>query len=186
VVFGFAAIAAILTGAFTHDVLVDQNLDMTMRCGLRSCDACVERSCVRSTTLELASDTAAGGGKATSAWGWSGTIAWWTSLVAALGLAISLAMVATGRYVRFPVISPTSVALLGGAGALIAGCVFVATKPETIGVTRVGWTFWAFGGGSVGAIVGAFLLSRQLALIEPEFDPGESIDAPPDEPWEEP
>ena len=46
--------------------------------------------------------------------------------------------------------------------ALIAGCVFVATNPSR-GTTLqlgVGWSFWVFGVGVVGGIVGAQLLAK--------------------------
>jgi len=122
---------------------------------------------------------------ASPAWGYSGTIAWYAAIVGGVGLLFGAGMIAVRRYVRLPV-SPTTITLVGCGTALIAGCVFVASKPEAIGVTGVGWGFWAFGGGVVAGIVAAFLLSRQLALIEPEFDPGESPEAPPDEPWQDP
>lgn len=183
---GVVAVAALAAGLFGRAVLIDRDTDMTMGCGLRACEACHDTACITTSTLDLASDVATGGGRATPAWGWAGTIAWWAALVGAIGAVLAIAMVAAGKYVRIPGISPTTIALLGATVGLVAGCVFVATKPESIAATQVGWTFWAFGVGTVGAIVSAFLLSRQLAAIEPEFDPGDAPEEPPDEPWQEP
>lgn len=185
---GFAAVvlAALLGGVLGRAVLVDDGIGTSMRCGFKSCDACLEQACITTTTIALAEDVRAGGGRATPAWGYAGAIAWWTALAGALGLVLAIAMVATGKYIRIPVMSPTTLALVGGGLALIAGCVFIATKPEGIQVTSVGWSFWAFGGGAVGTILAAFLLSRQLAAIEPEFDPGEDVPTLPDEPWQDP
>jgi hypothetical protein len=186
VAIGLLVIAAITGGVLGKSVLVDSDVGMSMRCGLRSCDACADTACITTSTIQLAADVADGGGKASGAWGYSGAIGWWAAIVAALGIALATVMVAAGKYVRIPLISPTTLGLVGGAVALIAGCVFIATKPDGVGVTEVGWTFWSFGLGSVGAIVAAFMLSRQLAVIEPEFDPGDSPDAPADEPWQDP
>jgi len=185
---GFAAVAlaALLGGVFGRAALVDEGIGASMTCGFKSCDACVERSCITTSTIELAEDVRAGGGRASPAWGYAGAIAWWTALVGALGLVLAIAMIATGKYVRIPVMSPTTIALVGGGGALIAGCVFIATKPEGVAVTSVGWSFWSFGAGAVGTILSAFLLSRQLAAIEPEFDPGEDVPTLPEEPWQDP
>jgi hypothetical protein len=184
VAFSLAAMGAIAGGLLTRKVLVDQSYDVTVSCGLKACEACLDQ-CHVTSLFELTEDSNRAGGDVTSAWAWSGSIAWWAAVVALIGLVLATAMVASGKYIRLPVMSPTTIALVGGAIALVGGCIFVATKPEGIGVTRVGWTFWAFGGGVVGAITSAFLLSRQLALLEPEFDPGESPESPPDEPWQD-
>ena len=179
-----AAVIAIAAGLFTHKVLVDQSSDVTISCGLKQCEACVDQ-CHSTSNFDLVEDITRGGGKATAAWAWAGAIGWWGAVVAVIGLVLATAMVAGRRYVRLPVIAPTTIALVGGAIGLVGGCVFVATKPEGVGVTEVGWTFWAFGLGVVGAVISAFLLSRQLALLEPEFDPGESAPTPADEPWQD-
>jgi hypothetical protein len=178
-----AAAVVLLAALFTNKVLVDQASEITVSCGLKQCVACVDQ-CHSTSIFDLVADIERGGGKASSVWPWAGAIGWWSGLVAVVGLLIAVGMVASRKYVRLP-ISPTTIALLGGGLGLITGCLFIATKPDGVGVTRVGWTFWAFGLGVVGAIVSAFLLSRQLALLEPEFDPGESPPAPADEPWQD-
>jgi hypothetical protein len=184
VALALAALAAVAASLVTTEVLVDDWGDGSMRCGLRACEACWGPTCTTTSTIELVDDTIRAKGQATPAWGWSGTIAWYAAIVAGVGLLFGAGMVAVRRYVRLPV-SPTTIILVGGGIALIAGCVFVATKPEGVGATEVGWGFWAFGGGVIAAIVSAFLLSRQLALLEPEFDPGESPPDAPDEPWQD-
>jgi hypothetical protein len=183
---GVIALAGLMSGLFLHQVLVDQSGDVSMSCGLKVCDATVGEETVTTTTLDLVKQIKESKGEASAVWGWSGTIAWWAAIVAIGGIFLALGMVAAKKYFRMPVMSPTTIMLLGGAVALIGACIFVATKPEDVGVTRIGWTFWTFGAGAVCSVIGAFLLSRQLALLEPEFDPGESPEAPPDEPWQDP
>ena len=180
---GGLSIVLILLGVFGNRVLIDATGTTDLRCGLRACDMCRGDNCISMSTIALVDDIQAARGDASAAWGWAGTIAFWSALVAVLGLALAVGMVASRRFVRIPILSPTSLALAGGAIALIAGCVFVATKPEGVGVTRIGWTFWVFGVGVVASVASAFLLSNQLALLEPEFDPGESPEEPPVEPW---
>ena len=186
IVLAFVALAGLVSGLVGRQLLVDQDPAGTMQCGLRACEATYGDETITTTTHALVEDIRAGGGKASAAWSWSGTIAWFATMVAMAGVGAALGMVMSRKYVRFPIMSPTTIALLGGAAALIGGCIFVATKPESIAVTRIGWTFWTFGAGTVCAIIGAVFLSRQLALLEPEFDPGESPEAPPDEPWQDP
>lgn len=185
-VIGLVAIAGLASGLFVHKVLVDEDAGSSMACGLRACDSTYGEATVTTSNLQLIDDKRAAHEDVSSVWGYAGLTAWIAALVAIVGLALALIMVATKKYVRIPIMTPTTIALTFGAIALVSGCVFVASKPAGIGVTQIGWTFWSFGGGSVVAVIAAFLLSRQLALIEPEFDPGESPELPPDEPWEEP
>jgi hypothetical protein len=183
-----AALAAIAASLVTTAILVDDLGDGSMSCGLRACEACWGRgaaaTCTTTSTIQLVDDMIQAKSDASPAWGYAGTIAWYAAIVGGVGLLFGAGMVAVRRYVRLPV-SPTTITLVGAGVALIAGCVFVATKPEAIGVTGVGCGFWAFGGGVIAAIVAAFLLSRQLALLEPEFDPGDGPPDSPDEPWQE-
>jgi hypothetical protein len=185
-VIGLVAIAGLASGLFVHKLLVDEDYGSSMACGLRACDSTYGTATITTSNLQLIADKQAAHEDVSSVWAYAGLVAWIAALVAIVGLVLALIMVATGKYVRLPVMSPTTIALLFGGIALISGCIFVASKPAGIGVTQIGWTFWSFGGGSVLAVIAAFLLSRQLALIEPEFDPGESPELPPDEPWQDP
>jgi hypothetical protein len=183
---GVLALAGLLGGVFTHKVLVDQAGDLSVQCGLKVCDSMSGDATTSTSTLDLVDLIREGGGQASSVWGYAGTIAWWSALVAVLGITLALLMVGTRKYIRIPGLPPTTIMLVAGGIAMIGACIFVASKPESIGVTRIGWTFWSFGLGAVCTIAGAFMLSRQLALLEPEFDPGESPPDLPDEPWQEP
>src|SRR5258705_3121889 len=179
------AIAGLTSRLFVHKMLVDTEGTASMSCGLRTCDSTYGTSTVSTSTLDLVHAIQNTGGDASSAWGYSGAFAWWTGLLAIVGLILAATMIAIRKYVRIPVMSPTTIALTFGGLALISACVFVASKPAGVGVTQIGWTFWTFGGGAVMSVIAAFLLSRQMALIEPEFDPGESPEMPPDEPWQD-
>jgi len=185
-VIGLVAIAGLASGLFVKKLLVDEDFGSSMQCGLRACDSTYGSETITTSNLQLIADKRAAHEDVSSVWGYAGLIAWIAAVVAIVGIALALIMVGTKKYVRLPVMSPTTIALLFGGIALASGCIFVASKPEGIGVTQIGWTFWSFGGGSVLAVIAAFLLSRQLALIEPEFDPGESPEEPPDEPWQDP
>ncbi|MDQ3369261.1 MAG: hypothetical protein M3680_27865 [Myxococcota bacterium] len=66
-------------------------------------------------------------------------------------------------------IAPTTVALLGIMGALLTGCVFVATKPGGVGGVGVGLGFWAFGIGAVLGIAGAQMLNKVIKPIDPDL-----------------
>ena len=66
-------------------------------------------------------------------------------------------------------ISPATVAILGIMFGMIAGCVFVATKPGGTGGVGVGWSFWAFGIGCVAGIVAAQLLAKQIRPPDPDL-----------------
>lgn len=183
---GVLALAGLVSGLFAHKVLVDEGVEGAMGCGLRVCDSTYGNATTSSSIIGLLEDMKRAGTDVPMVWGYAGLIGWIAGILAIVGVAISVAMVGAKKYVRLPVMSPTTIALLFGAIALVCGCVFAATKPMGIGVTSIGWTFWSFCGGSVLAVISAFLLSRQLALLEPEFDPGESPELPPDEPWQEP
>jgi drug/metabolite transporter (DMT)-like permease len=104
----------------------------------------------------------------------AGLITFVACIVAAVFLAISCALALAGRRPEWPM-SPTTLAFLGAAIAIISGCVFVATKPDaaTLGL---GWAFPVFCAGAVCGLAGSQLLARALRPIDPDlladsFDP---------------
>src|SRR6185503_6160803 len=99
---GAVAIAGLASGLFGHEVLVDKNGEFTMQCGLKTCDAIVGGHTESTSTIALVEQIQEGQGKASAAWGYSGTTAWWASIVAIVGLVLAIAMVATRKYVRLP------------------------------------------------------------------------------------
>lgn len=103
-----------------------------------------------------------------SAFSLAGWIAFATSLVAAAGLIIAAAMALARKQKQLPV-SPASVAVLGVLGALISGCVFVATKPGPAAFVGVDVGFWAFGIGAVVGIIGAQMLAKQIRPPDPDL-----------------
>ena len=93
-------------------------------------------------------------------------------LLAAAGLVGAAAIALARKHPVLPV-SPSSVALLAIMFALIAGCVFVATKPGEAGFVGVGGSFWVFGAGAIAGIAGA----QMLAKINRPRDPDLMADA---------
>jgi hypothetical protein len=66
-------------------------------------------------------------------------------------------------------IAPSSLALLSIMAGLIAGCVFVATKPGPPGYVGVGISFWLFGAGAMLAVPGAILLAKVNRPPDPDL-----------------
>jgi len=89
-------------------------------------------------------------------------------LVSTVGLLATSALAFAKKRPALP-ISPASVALLGLMGALIAGCVFVATKPGPGGFVGIAVGFWTFGIGTVAGIAGAQMLARHIRPIDPDL-----------------
>jgi hypothetical protein len=72
------------------------------------------------------------------------------------------------RRVALPV-APTSLALLSLFVALIAGCVFIATKPGRVGRVGVDWGFVVFGAAVVSGIVAAQRIDREIRPLDPDL-----------------
>ena len=94
----------------------------------------------------------------------------WLALVgcslAAVSLAIAIALVAL-RKRKMLAVMPTTTALLGIMLAIVAGCVFVATKPGGSGFVGVSFGFWGFAAGIILGIASTLMLNR---LLRPEDD----------------
>ena len=107
----------------------------------------------------------------------AGWIAFGTCLLSAAALLAAAAM-AFLRIKKDLAVSPASMALLGLLGAMVSGCVFIATKPGPAGMLGVDLGFWAFGAGTVLGILGAQLLAKEIRppdedLLEGAIDPAE-------------
>jgi hypothetical protein len=91
-----------------------------------------------------------------------------SSLLAALSLLVSVAIVLAKKRVVLPIM-PTTTAILGIGAGLIAGCVFVATKPGPPGYVGVHVGFLAFGGGVVLGIAAALMLNKLMRPHDPDL-----------------
>jgi hypothetical protein len=96
-------------------------------------------------------------------------------IVTAASLLVTLALALARKRVLLP-IQPTTTALLGLIVGLVAGCVFVATKPGAAGFVGVSYGFWVFGAGTVLGLAAATLLNKHirpvdLDLLEDSMDP---------------
>jgi len=107
----------------------------------------------------------------------AGWIAFGTSLLSAAALLVAAGM-AFARIKKDLSLSPASVALLSLLGAMVSGCVFIATKPGPAGMLGVDLGFWAFGAGTVLGILGAQLLAKEIRppdedLLADAMDPAD-------------
>jgi hypothetical protein len=102
--------------------------------------------------------------------GWPvvGMLALVASLLAAAGLLWAAALALSGKRPALPIM-PTTLAVLGLVIALVNGCIFVATKPETAAAMGVGWSFMTVGGAVVLGLASVFPLNRQIRPIDEEL-----------------
>jgi hypothetical protein len=113
-----------------------------------------------------------------------GMIAFVGCLVAAGGLLVGAIIALAGKRPAVPVM-PTTLAVLGLFFAIVAGCVFVATKPAAVQSMEVGWSFLTFGGAIVTGLGAVFPLNRLIRPIDDELGAasatmswGTDLDAP--------
>jgi xanthosine utilization system XapX-like protein len=97
-----------------------------------------------------------------------GNIAFFCLLVAAGGLLVGVLIALLRKRVSFPIM-PTTIALLGLAGAIVNGCIFVATVPETSQTLAASWTFMTFGAAAVLGLAAVFPLNRAIRPIDVEL-----------------
>jgi hypothetical protein len=150
-----------------------RGLSGEVRIGPLGFEACAGAACQTLSNAELVDAIAASypldKAKYTSAaFSPAGWITLATCLCGALGLLAAAGIALANRRPELP-ISPASVALLATMLAMIAGCVFVATKPGPPGMVGVAWGFWIFGGGTVLGIAGSQLLAREIRPVDPDL-----------------
>jgi hypothetical protein len=90
------------------------------------------------------------------------------ALIAAAGLLVGAALALAGSRKPLPIM-PTTIAVLGLAGGIITGCIFVATKPDLTDPLVVGWTFITFGAAAVVGLAAVFPLNRAIRPIDTEL-----------------
>lgn len=90
------------------------------------------------------------------------------SLLGAAALLVAAGLALGRRRPALPM-SPASVALLGLLGALLAGCVFVATKPGGPGFVGVSLGFWIFSIGNIVGIAAGQMLAKQIRPVDPDL-----------------
>jgi hypothetical protein len=66
-------------------------------------------------------------------------------------------------------VAPASLALIGLTVALLAGCVFIATKPGGLGSVGVDWGFVVFSAAVVTGIVAAQRISKDIRPLDPDL-----------------
>jgi hypothetical protein len=91
-------------------------------------------------------------------------------LIGAVGLAAAALLALAKKTPDLP-IAPTTIALLGLIFGIVAGCVWVAIKPDPGGAVGVGWSFWVYGIGSVVGLAAALMINRHIRPIDTEPGP---------------
>jgi hypothetical protein len=163
--FALAAAGCMLYATFSREWLVNDRLDLlfglrdNLTCGVP--DMCAPTS--NSELVELMGHTAS---SAFPIFGWIATV---TCLLAAFGLGLAGALALANKQPRLP-ISPSTIAIVAIMAGLVAGCVFVATKPGSSVGVGVGFTI--FGAGSVGGIAVAQLLAKLNRAPDPDLTDG--------------
>ena len=103
-----------------------------------------------------------------SGWPLAGLLTFIFQLVGGVGAAATAVLAWRGLRPATP-IAATTVAVLGSLVALVCGAVFVIAKPSDMDQLVIGWGFWAFGLGSVGALVGAQFLAKHIQPVDPDL-----------------
>jgi len=161
-----AAGLLMIAAAFTKAWLV--NPFYGIHFGLFSMSNCTAGDCASVSNLEFMSELRSHIPEESGVFAPMGIITMVLCLVGGLGLLVTAYFGFMKKRIAWPV-QPTSVALLGVMGALLTGCVFIASKPGGVGAVGVGWSFWAFGIGSVAGIVGAQMLNKLIKPVDPDL-----------------
>lgn len=101
-------------------------------------------------------------------WPVTGLMTFIAMLLAAAGLVGGAIVAVAGKRPELPIM-PTTVAVLGLLIGIIAGCVFIAVKPETSEPMAVGWSFMVFGAGAVLGLAAVFPLNRAIRPIDEDL-----------------
>ena len=170
IVLAVVASAGFIVAAFTQSWLVDHAA--TTHFGLREQTTCEDSStCTTHTNQELEDrlrEEAAPDSNTSHAFAPTGWASFVLCLLAAFGLLVAAGLAAARARPELP-LAPTTVSLVAIMLGLIAGCVFVATKPLPNGMLGVGLSFYVFGGGCVIGIAASQLLAKVNRPPDPDL-----------------
>jgi hypothetical protein len=161
---------ALVAACFSHRWLTNPYLG-DMGFSPLSLKACNDGDCESASLFELVDKSREAyfdEARVSMAFPVGGMVAFVSLLLAVVGLLGAAGFALAKKPSTLP-ISPATVAILGIMFGMIAGCVFVATKPGGTGGVGVGWSFWAFGIGCVAGIVAAQLLAKQIRPPDPDL-----------------
>jgi hypothetical protein len=100
-------------------------------------------------------------------------LAGWTTLGAsalAIAALVTCALIGLFRRRLALPIAPSSLALLGLLVAMVAGSLFIATKPGGLGRVGVDWSFVVFSAAVVIGIIAAQRIAKEIRPIDPELE----------------
>ena len=165
-----AAIACLGFAAFTDRWLEGPQVDVHF--GLRTMTRCAGAQCESIGNGEFVSAMrgleGVGEHAAPSVFAPAGWVTFVACLFAIAGLLAAVALAAARKRPTLPV-TPTTIALLAIMLALVAGCVFVATNPDPVGLIGVSLSFYAFGAGCILGMLGAQMLAKVNRPLDPDL-----------------
>jgi hypothetical protein len=172
--FGVLAIVLLVFAPLSRSWLVSPNRSDAAGFGLRIAWTCeLDSDDCRETSnsgyverLQEASEGVGFSTRASSLFAPIGWITFITCLAAAATLAMAVGLAVARKQPQLP-IAPTSVTILSVVIALIAGCLFLAMRPDTS--VGPGWAFWAFGAGCVLGFLGAHTLNKVNRPPDPDL-----------------
>jgi len=185
-VLAFISVAALGVGTFTNRWLMNVEYGDSFGIGLRDVEIC-PRECVTASNFELIDQIEAEIDKIVAENAklpanqqrvvprrpWHGfpvvgLIAFYAAVVAAAGLIVGASICLARKRPVLPIM-PTTFTVLGLAVGIVNGCIFVATKPPSLELVAVGWSFIVFGAGAVTGLAAVFPLNRQIRPIDVEL-----------------
>ena len=166
-----ASAGCLVAAALTQRWLVNGNVYDEIHVGLRSISACEsglgETACIETPNNQytIAFEDRGNTSSAFAPAGWATFV---TCLVSAFGAVAAAALAIARKRPDLPV-APTTIALVACVLALIAGFVFVATKPGPAGYVGLGDSFYVFAAGVLLGLASAPMLAKVNRPPDPDL-----------------
>ncbi|HTR54348.1 MAG TPA: hypothetical protein VMJ10_26830 [Kofleriaceae bacterium] len=156
-----ASAGCLAAAALTSRWLVSGEVYDEIRVGLRAITTC-------GSSLGGAACTDTSNGELGGAFASAGLATFVTCLISAFGALVAAVLAIARKRPDLP-LAPTTIALVACILALIAGFVFVATKPEAAAYLGLGPSFYAFAAGVLLGFVSAPMLAKVNRPPDPDL-----------------